>query len=155
MSDLSLLWSDTDGAADLAIAENDLEQDGGLEAAVFLSLFTDRRAEDGDILPDAETDRRGWWGDAFPSVDGDRIGSRLWLLGRSKETADVLARAEEYAREALAWLVEDLVAESVATTATIAAPGVLGLSVQIYRPDRDPVRFQYSYAWAAQEARRP
>lgn len=155
MSDLALLWSDTDVAADFAIEENDLAADDGLETAVLLSLFTDRRAESGDILPDAEVDRRGWWGDAFPTVDGDRIGSRLWLLGRSKETADVVARAEEYAREALAWLVEDKVAESVVVTASVVSRGVLGLSVEIARPAVDPAKFQFDYTWAAQEARRP
>ena len=35
------------------------------------------------------------------AVEGDKVGSRLWLLGRSKRTADTLSRLEEYAREAL------------------------------------------------------
>ena len=92
MSDIGLFW-DRD-SADFAIEANDLATDDGLETAVSLSLFTDRRAEDGDALPSGDADRRGWWGDDFPAVDGDRMGSRLWLLARSKQTPDVLERVD-------------------------------------------------------------
>ncbi len=147
MSDLALRWDATSFAADLAIEANDLARDEGLETAVLLSLFTDRRAEPGDPLPDGESDRRGWWADALPVVEGDRIGSRLWLLSREKETKATLSRAEEYAREALQWLVDDLVAERVKVTAKIPRTGVLGLEVVIYRPQADPVKYRFNHAW--------
>lgn len=153
MSDLGLSWSAPDGSADLSIAANDLAGDDGLETAIFLSLFLDRRAEPGDVLPEGEADRRGWWGDAVPVVAGDRVGSRLWLLARSKGTADVLDRAREYALEALAWLTEDRVASSVDVEAEFLPQGGLGLAVTIRRPNMDPARFRFGRAWAAQEAR--
>jgi phage gp46-like protein len=139
------------GEKEIATGSVDLELSDGLESAVLLALFTDRRAEASDTLPDSETDRRGWWGDAEPVVEGDRIGSRLWLLAREKETQAVVTRAEEYAREALQWLVDDLVAEKVEVTAEVPAPGVLGLAVAIHRPQLDPVEFRFNYAWEAQE----
>lgn len=154
MSDIGLTWITEEGGADFAVAGNDLVVDDGLETAVFLSLFTDRRAEDGDVLPTGEQDRRGWWGDAFPVVDGDRHGSRLWLLARAKELPETLTRAEEYAREALAWLTEDRVAERVEVTAAVESRGVLRLTVAIYRPRVDVVTYRYDYVWAAQAARR-
>jgi phage gp46-like protein len=150
--DIALRWNAAQLAADLAIEANDLVRDGGLETAVLLSLFTDRRAEDGDPLPAAATDRRGWWGDAVPVVAGDRIGSRLWLLARSKETPKALERVEEYAREALQWLLDDRVAERVDVTAEIPRPGMLGLTVQIFRPRADPVTYRFNHAWSAQGA---
>lgn len=116
--DIALVWSNAAGAADAGIVANDLARDDGLQTAVLLSLFTDRAAEEGDVLPDEETDRRGWWGDEFADDAGDRIGSRLWLLARSKRTDDVLARAEEYARESLQWLIDDKVAERIEVTAS-------------------------------------
>ncbi len=152
MSDLALVWDGANFAADLAIDANDLLTDDGLETAVMLSLFLDRRAEDADTLPDAVTDRRGWWGDEFPIADGDKIGSRLWLLSREKQTAAALTRAQEYAQEALAWLVEDKVAERVDVTADFPRPGVLGLSVIIYRPHVDPAKYRFNHIWAAQGA---
>jgi phage gp46-like protein len=119
-----------------------------------LSLFTDRRADDGDVLPDSETDRRGWWGDAHPVVTGDKFGSRLWLLSREKELQDVLNRAEEYAREALTWLIDDFVCDEFEVTAEIPRRGMLGLKVTIFKPETDPVEYRFNYTWASQEARR-
>ena len=154
MSDIGLTWSATEGAADVALSENDIATDGGLETAVFLSLFTDARAEDSDELPTGETSRRGWWGDAFPTVTGDRWGSRLWLLARSKRTVETLRRAEQYAREALAWLLVDKVASRVDVMAEAVGGDMLGFSVAVYRPTGDIVQYRYEYNWASQEARR-
>ncbi len=151
MSDLALRWDADSFAADLAVEANDLARDEGLETAVLLSLFTDRQVDAGE-LPDGETDRRGCWADAVPVIEGDKSGSRLWLLARSKETPDALSRAEEYAREALAWLVEDKVAEKVEVTAEIPRAGMLGLVIEIHRPGKDPARYHYADIWAAMEA---
>jgi phage gp46-like protein len=154
MSDCALIWNADRCAADLGVKANDLTPDDGLETAVMLSLFTDRRAEDSDVLPDAEPNRRGWWGDAVPVVGGDRFGSRLWLLSRSKQTPDVLGRAEQYAREAVAWLVEDRVAESVDVVAEFVQRGTLGIAITINRPKTDPVQYRFNLAWSAQEVKR-
>lgn len=151
MSDIALIWDPATRAADFAVEENDLAGDDGLESAVMLSLFTDRQAEVGDLLPDGETDRRGWWADAHPVVEGDRFGSRLWLLGRAKQTQDTLDRAVDYAREALQWLIDDKVASRVDVISEALAGGVLALQVTIYRPTVDPTRFNFNYTWAAQE----
>lgn len=128
----------------------DLELDEGLETAVVISLFTDRRADEGDVLPGLGDDRRGWWGDAFPVVAGDQIGSKLWLLAREKQTPAALGRAEQYAREALAWLVEDQVASRVDVVASAPFTGTLWLTVTITRPKARPVQYRFSKAWAAQ-----
>jgi phage gp46-like protein len=153
MSDILLTWDPVHAAADLSIEANDLAREYGLETAVLISLFTDRRADDGDTLPDESTDRRGWWGDAVPVVEGDQIGSRLWLLDRAKQTPSVLRQAEEFALEALQWLVDDKVAARIEATAEIIRPGVRGLTIFIYRPGRaDPARFRYDSVWSAMEA---
>lgn len=152
--DLALTWSADLGAADLTVGTGDYLTDDGLRTAVLLSLFTDRRAEDGDVLPDGETDRRGYWADAVSEVEGDRMGSRLWLLGRAKNTADTFGRAEEYSREALAWLIADRVAASVEVTAEqFGDPPALGLSVNVVRPTGRAVSFRFGRAWSAEGAR--
>lgn len=150
MTDIALRWDIF--AADFAVEANDLATDDGLQTAIILSLFTDRRADDSDALPDGQTDRRGWWGDAFPTVQGDKIGSRLWLLGREKQMQEVVTRAEEYVREALQWLLDDKVADRVDGTAEITRPGMLGITVKVYRPATDAVQWRFDYTWAAQAA---
>lgn len=80
-------------------------REASLVRAVVISLFTWRRAATDDPLDDEE--RYGWWGDSYPSTADDRIGSRLWLLRRVKLTLDTRRDAEFYAREALAWLIDD------------------------------------------------
>jgi phage gp46-like protein len=152
VTDLALVPRET--STDLAVVNNDLLADDGLETAVILSLFTDRRAGDDDVMPFGQTDRRGWFGDAVPVVQGDRIGSRLWMLNREKQTAEVLAKAKEYAVEALAWLVEDKVASAVEVETIYVSQGVLGIAVVIYKPQIDPVRFDFNYTWAAQAVKR-
>jgi len=151
---IGLVWKDDVGAADLALDGQDLARDDGLETAVFLSLFTDRRAQPDDALPAPGGDRRGWWGDAVPVAPGDLHGSRLWLLARSTQGAGLVEQAETYAREALAWMLEDRVAERVNVTASLPRRGELGLQVDIYRPGRDVTTYRYDYAWQAQAARR-
>ena len=73
--------------------------------AAVISLLTWRRAGPDDPLDDDQ--RYGWWGDSFPTLTNDRIGSRLWLLRRRSLTAQTQRDAEDYAREALAWMLED------------------------------------------------
>lgn len=147
MADLALRWDATAFAADLAVEANDLVTGEELKTAVLLSLFTDRRAEDGDQLPAGATDRRGWWADSHPVVVGDRIGSRLWLLAREKQTPAVLAQAEKFAKEALRWLTDDRVAERIEVTAEAPRDGVLGLTVDVLRPRADPVTYRFDHTW--------
>lgn len=128
---------------DIAIEDGDLVADESLQTAVTLSLYLDRRAKADDVLPDGTTDRRGWWADAWPSVEDDRIGSRLWLLWREKDLAEVRRLAEDYAREALAWLIDDRIAESVQAEADTLASGVLRLRITIRQGDGSDRHFQY------------
>lgn len=152
--DIELWWSAAALAADVSVELNDLARDHGLRTAVMLSLFCDRQSDAGDVLPDAETDRRGWWGDAVAEVEGDKIGSRLWLLARSKSTQSVLSRVEEYASEALRWLVDDKVAERVVVVGSIPRAGLLGMTVDVYRPkSKQPTRFRFESAWRSEETR--
>lgn len=150
--DIAIAWQDNRGA--FSIANGDLATDAGLETAVVISLFTDNRAGDDDELPAAETDRRGWWGNGHERA-GDEIGSKLWLLRREKQMPEVVRRAEEYAREALRWMVEDKVAGRVQVFGSIPRDGWLYLDIRIWRPDGTMLNFKYDYNWQEQKARRP
>ena len=67
-----------------------------LITALTVSLFTDRRAADDDELLDGSDDRRGWWGDNAAAP----LGSRLWMLERSKRTQQTLQLAGLHRRGA-------------------------------------------------------
>lgn len=76
-----------------------------LSRAVVISLFTWQRASQSDEVDNDQ--RMGWWGDTFAENKGDKIGSKLWLLLRQKITEETLNRAQEYAYDALKWLIDD------------------------------------------------
>lgn len=159
MTDIRAVFIGEKMVSDYALDTGALQADPGLETAVVISLFTDRRAEPDDELPDGTSDRRGWWGDVAPpivngrAIDGHRLGSRLWLLGREKQLQSVVERARQYAREALQWMIEDGVCERIDVIAEIVRTGVLGLGITIYRPNADAVTFQFDHAWSAQAER--
>jgi phage gp46-like protein len=148
MTDIALAWDSDAFAADLLLSAGALATDDGLRTAVIISLFSDARARDDDPLPQPGADKRGWWGDALAEVEGDRIGSRLWLLHREKITPSVLTRARDYARDALAWLIEDGIAKSIEVTAEAIRPATLGLGIVITRPE-GPARQRFDFVWEA------
>jgi len=136
-----------DFACDLSLTGPDLTGELGLTTAVIISLFTDARAADDDVLPNPGGDRRGWWGDTYAAIPGDVQGSKLWLLERGKQTPDVLVRAKQYAEAALQWLIDDGVAAGVVATATFPQAGWWTLNVVIQRPGGQ-ARLNYDFVWA-------
>lgn len=143
MSDVGIFLQDN-LKFNLQIKDGDLEADEGLETAIAISLFSDKRVT-AEELPAPQTDRKGWWGDMFPDVDQDQIGSKLWTLARSKRTVETLRRTEDYSREALQWLLEDGVASKVTVAAEFqgeVSEGRWVLSVVITRPTGENSRFQ-------------
>ncbi|WP_083685471.1 phage GP46 family protein [Massilia putida] len=106
-----------------------------LVRAVLISLFTWRRANPDDTLPDPKGFRMGWWGDSYPPVANDRIGSRLWLLARAKLTPTTVQRAQDYAEEALQWLIDDGVAARIAVRAERQGLSTLALQCTLFAAD--------------------
>lgn len=136
--------------ADINILSYDVERDPGLETAILISLFTDRRADTEDVLPDVTNDRRGWWGD----TDTDKIGSKFWLLERAKLTPDILAKVNEYAREALQWMKDDGVAKDVIVDAVRTDIQTVILTIQILQPDGQDKFYKYSINWESEILKR-
>ena len=154
--DVKITWDSDLMEGDLSIEDEDLESEDGLETAVIISLFTDRRARDDDELPDPNNlDKRGWWGDLVAEVADDQIGSRLWLLNRAKTTPDVLVKAKEYAEEALQWLIDDQGAMKIEVE--VERQGTegndrLALLVKIFQSDNNIVALTFNTKWEAQVA---
>lgn len=149
MADIRTTFIDMEHGADYAIAQIGLAEDDGLDTAVILSLFTDRRAEADDAIPDGSSERRGWWADSLADVENDQIGSRLWLLSREKQLPSVLVKAKGYIEEALAWLVSDGVAKAVNVETFIPRAGILGAQIEIVKPDGQTARYRFENFWSA------
>lgn len=146
MTDIAIRWMNDHG--DVVVAGADLLADDGLETAVLLSIALDRRADDDDGLAD-DADPKGWWGDSYADTPGDRIGSKLWLLKREKQLPSVALKVQEYAEQALQWLIDDGVASGVVCDAEWIADYTLGLTVTISRPNKKPFIRKYQYVWSA------
>lgn len=147
LPDVRTVWDPFGLAGDWLFAPPDLVTGRDLETAAIISLFTDRLANPDDQLPDPhDADRRGWWADYGADYP---IGSRIWLISREKETEDVRQRAEEYCREALQWMLDDDVADTVEVTAAWnpRAPGRLDVDVTITRARNQLLKRHFSWAW--------
>jgi phage gp46-like protein len=152
--DIALIFNaDANGIpVDALVSKNDLVTENGLQTSVIISLFTDRRVTEDDLPPE-ETSFRGWWGDLFQDEPGDLIGSRLWLLAREKRSVETLNRAVEYSEEALQWMVEDGVAESVSADAIYDQNGFMILSISIVKSGATNLSYRFRLKWDAEAAR--
>jgi phage gp46-like protein len=135
--DLLMVYDNTTATGDFVIANGDLAMDDTLDTAVLISLLTDRQADPGDTLPPGNTDPRGWWGDtAFVQSQGDNpldlIGSKLWLrLGLL--TQATLNQMAQDVLQALNWMIEDGVAQSVTCRPVQTGIGSAALPITIAR----------------------
>lgn len=136
---LKLGWINETGTSDFqVVAETGaLAEDEGLDTVVLLSLFTDAIATQAEIAAAGLDEQRGWWGDAdvLRAAAAPRLGSKLWLLARQPLNLATMRRAEGYARDALSWLIDQGLADSITVTATRPRPDMLGLDVVIRRPN--------------------
>ena len=156
MSDVRLSWDETEmgGVITYDTATNDLMPDDGLTTAVLISLFTDALAKEDDelpneLFPDDFPDRRGWWADSTSQRANDSVGSRLWLLERSKVTTENLRRAEQYAREALQWMVDEGLASKITVVTEQGGAGLnqLFLQVSISKYVGEARAFRFELLW--------
>lgn len=136
-----------DGTIDLKKDSLGLLADEGMETAITISLFSDKRAGS-EELPPGVNEKRGWWGDTVSEVDQDKIGSKLWLLEREKILPATANRAEEYVRDALEWLIEDGVALSIDVQAGFEDK-ILVIKIEIVRSNGASQK--YSVRWDEQE----
>lgn len=145
--DLALTFNPQIGTLDISVTGADLLAEDTLATAVMLSLLADRTAQPHEV--EAGGDRRGWWADAYAETTGDAFGSRLWLLARAKQLPETVERARAYIREALQWLVDDGMVESLEVTAFVPRAGWLFVDAQLTLVGGSR-RFRFEWADATQ-----
>lgn len=67
---------------------------------------------------------------------------------RSTLTTETLALAEEYAQEALQWMIEDRIATEVTAKAELDGVERLNLMVEIVRPDQKTLTARFVDVWS-------
>ena len=156
-TDIKIRWDDGLFEGDFLFTDNDFETDEGLGTAVMISWFTDQRAAIDDVIPNADgdfIDKRGWWGDLVDTkFANDKIGSKLWLLNRSKTTQENITKGIEYGTTALDWMKEDGIIKDVEVTGErIKYNGndyILALAAEITKVDGNKLNITFDPEWFA------
>ena len=108
---------------------------GGLENAVNISLFT----------------CLGWWGNALEENEPDKqIGSDFEERAKPKAiNTACLREIENAARDALQWMINQKVAQSIKAVATWPDLNRVDLEILITKPDGNNVVLRYELNWEA------
>jgi phage gp46-like protein len=142
--DIRIMWDNTQGLGDWALAQGDVLTGQDLETACLTSLFSDALATPDFTPTDGTTDRRGWWADTYLGMP---LGSNLWQLDRAKTTRAALGTARAYAQNALAWLITDGVAAEIIVNTTWLSTTMIGIAIALTRPNGTQTRFMFAWAW--------
>jgi phage gp46-like protein len=133
-----------------------LDERQALATAVIVALGTDALADPDDVLPDPDsTDRAGWWGDldAEEIWGGWPIGSRLWLLKRSKiedpgsQRGATVTRVDRYIREALQPFLDRRIATRLDVKAERVGRERIDAHVAMYRGPNVAISLRYQVLW--------
>lgn len=115
-----------------------------LVAAIFASLYTDAPAAEGDPVPPGMR-RDGYWARAF---DRTAIaGSKLWLVKYVRPVSKAAVLAEQWASDALAWMVPTL-AEGVEVVASVPRPRFIRLDIIVTLSPEQRRRFRVDIDYA-------
>jgi phage gp46-like protein len=153
----SILFPQYDVRSDWQLRDDGtLDERQALATAVIVALGTDGLADREDILPDPDsTDRAGWWGDtdAEEIWGGWPIGSRLWLLKRSKieppgsRNGATTTRIDGFIREAIQPLIDQRIASRMDVDVARVGPERIDARVIIYRGPTLQVELRYQVLW--------
>jgi phage gp46-like protein len=143
------------------LSDGTLDDTQALATAICVALGTNALADDDDILPDPDSpDRCGWWGnlDAAEIWGGWDIGSKLWLLRRSKIVpaspgqASTLALVNNYIRAALQPFVDRKICSSFNVWTSRVNPQRIDALIRIYRGPLREIELRYAVLWDAMQS---
>ncbi|MCA1455923.1 phage GP46 family protein [Bradyrhizobium sp. BRP22] len=140
------------------LPDGTLDDTQALATAVIVALGTNALASTDDILPDPDsTDRCGWWGDLDAELlwNGWPIGSKLWLLRRSKidsagsRRGSTMVMVENYIRQAIQPFVDRKICTGFDVWATRVSEQRIDALVRIYRGPAREIELRYAVLWDA------
>jgi phage gp46-like protein len=140
------------------LSDGTLDDSQALATAIIVALGTNALADPDDELPDPDsTDRCGWWGDLDAGAiwGGWPIGSKLWLLRRSKIVpagpgqASTLMLVENYIRSAIQPFVNLRICTSFDVWTTRVDKQRIDALIRIYRGPLREIELRYALLWDA------
>ena len=93
------------GAFDIVIENGDFANEDGFETNIWVSLFTDARADESQVI--VPENRRGWLGNLATEVPERQLGGYLWLAEQRRLNQDTLNEVIDYIRKSIEWMVTD------------------------------------------------
>lgn len=120
MSDI--LLNNDSGYYDISFTNGDFTMTRGLETALLMSVYCDKRADVSEI-PAPEL-RRGWWGNTVLGYGNYEIGSKLWLLEQARKDNVTLGLAKTYTADCLQWLIVDNLAKEIRVDSSFIINGL-------------------------------
>lgn len=136
-----------------------LDDSQALATSICIALGTNALADEEDPLPDPDsTDRQGWWGnmDAAEIWGGWDIGSKLWLLRRSKiegpnsQRGATVARVKAYITQAIQPFVDHKICSRFEVQANRIKDERIDAIVIIYRGPLPAIELRYAILWEEQ-----
>ena len=120
---------DSYGKFDFDIVDGDLEGVEGYDTSIWLSLFTDARANESQVsIPEY---RRGWLGNIVSSIPDRQLGGYLWLIDQRRLIQKTLNEAIDYTKKSLQWFIDDNICTEVVVTGIIVPKLGIELDVNI------------------------
>lgn len=133
-----------DNIFDLSLgSDGDLVTDGGLETSVYISVLTNKRADETEITN--SFNRYGWWADTFRDIN-NTIGSKLYQLKRAKNITDELEKVRLSIQQSLKWLVNDGVSFKNTVKAVRTGTYSADFIINIFKPSGVET-FNFDFAW--------
>lgn len=143
------------------LPDGTLDDSQALATAICVALGTNAIASENDILPDPDsTDRCGWWGDLDAELiwNGWPIGSKLWLLRRSKinsassRDGSTLVVIENYIRDAIQPFVDRRICTSYSIVVSRVDKQRIDALLTIYRGPLPAIELRYAVLWDSLES---
>ena len=108
---------------DIDFINGDIEMTNGLDTALYLSVFGEKRALPSQVSE--PTLRRGHFTNEFNDIKGYEVGSLFWLYtSQSKNTESNLSLIENSVYDGLKWMIQDKIVSKINITATKSGTGV-------------------------------
>jgi len=117
------------GRFDFDIVDGDLGGEDGYDTAIWISLFTDARADSSQVpIPEY---RRGWLGNTVSIVPDRQLGGYLWLVDQRRLVQKTLNESKDYTKKALQPMVDDGICTEITVNGTIVPKTGIELNVNI------------------------
>lgn len=140
--DVILYQSNDDGEID--IVNGLVAMDGGLQTAVYLSLFGGNEGDDG-----LENNIFGWWGNIGENIQSRQYVSRTQnLIYKIPATSANLLKLNDAVNSDLQWIVNDNVATSIDVEVTIPKLNKVNIVVNIISIDLEK-KLNFTANWKA------